>query len=105
MRSWICIVLSVFVLVAGLAWSSDGHALTGEEHDHEASFSIQIDDQDDDRHADPSCDHHCHAGAHLIALPAGGMSEFAPSLGSLSGQPSPGINLLHKESPYRPPSS
>lgn len=105
MKALTCTLLSTFLLVAGLAWSSDGHALTDEEHDHEASFSIQIDDPDDERHDDPACDHHCHAGAHLIALPTSGVSEFIPSPGSLSGQPSLDINPPHKESPYRPPSS
>lgn len=104
MKAVICILLSFFVLAAGLAWSADGHALTGEDHEHETSFSIQIDDQDDDP-VEPGCDHHCHAGAHLVALPASGISDFIPSGGASLNQPSPGINLLLKESPYRPPSS
>lgn len=104
MKSVICILLSLSVLAAGLVWSADGHALTGEDHEHETSFSIQIDDQDDDP-VEPSCDHHCHAGAHLVALPVNSISDFIPLDGSSLNQPSPGINSPHNESPYRPPSS
>lgn len=99
-----CVFLSMFVLFAGVAWSVDGHALSGEDHDHEASFSIQIDGQDDDP-AKVNCDHHCHAGAHLVALPSSGITDCVPSGGSSLTHPSPGVNLRDNESPYRPPSS
>lgn len=86
MKASACLLLSLLVLAANLAWSADGHALTGEHHGGETSFSTQIDDRDDNS-AEPVCDHHCHAGAHLVALSANGVSDFVQKRGSLLTHP------------------
>lgn len=107
MKVLICHLLSLLVLCAVLGWSADGHALNGEDHDDTTSFTISIDDQRDapDGNPDaPVCDHHCHAGAHLLALPSSQLSSFKPMKANLLNRRLPGIATDYTESPYRPPS-
>lgn len=71
MQRIICNLLTVFLLLAALGWSSDGHASFDESHEVGSSLIDQADQPQDAEF----CDHHCHAGSHLVAVPV-----QAPSL-------------------------
>lgn len=76
MRSLLCRILALAVLVAALSWAADGHAVVAEDHDTPAVQAFDL--TDDHPPSEPDCDHHCHAGAHVTSLPvAAGDAVFS----------------------------
>lgn len=70
MRRRLTAILVVFsLLIYGTAWAFAGHWAEAGGHEHVAAHSdpVPLDD-------DGACDHCCHAGAHLLALP---LRDFA----------------------------
>jgi hypothetical protein len=67
----ICLVISTFGY--GMAWAFDGHWDVPQTQAG-ASFGQQEngDNPEPDHHNDASCDHCCHASAHLVGIAADG---------------------------------
>ncbi|MEA2095037.1 MAG: hypothetical protein U9P11_10825 [Pseudomonadota bacterium] len=57
--------LIICTLGYGSVWAFDGHLHEGEEHQRVTGDVSHAADEDGDH---PSCDHCCHASAHLMAL-------------------------------------
>jgi hypothetical protein len=68
MQQAICKLLALSILLAGLGWSMDGHAVFAEAHE-EIPSQAEHDDHQGDQPGGELCDHHCHAGSHLVAVP------------------------------------
>lgn len=104
MQQAICKLLALSVLLAGLGWSMDGHAVSAEPHE-EGSSLIEHGDQQGGQQGGEFCDHHCHASSHLVAVPV--LPNLLPPrkrTASLEGI----IQLptsSGRDSPFRPPIS
>lgn len=100
MQQAICKLLALSILLAGLGWSMDGHAVSAEPHE-EGSSLIEHGDQQ----GGEFCDHHCHAGSHLVAVPV--LPSLLPprkrtaSLADAVQLPT----SSGRDSPFRPPIS
>lgn len=101
MQRIICNLLSVFMLLAALGWSIDGHASLDESHEPGNSLIERADQPQKSEF----CDHHCHAGSHLVAVPIQALS-LAPVGPTLSPDEAFRLSASNgKDSLYRPPIS
>ena len=68
-RRLLALYVVVSVLVYGTSWVFDGHWSEAEDHSHAVAHTDPGPPADGDH-----CDHCCHAGAHLLALPPRGLT-------------------------------
>lgn len=104
MQQAICKIVALSILLAGLGWSMDGHAVSAESHEEPPSL-IKHGDQPGGQQGGEFCDHHCHAGSHLVAVPVlHGLLHPQKRTASLADA----LRLPTsngRDSPYRPPIS
>ena len=89
------------------AWAFDGHSVEVGEHSNEHSQEFLLDDehQNNDDQQNPSCDHHCHAGAHMLGLINLITDLSAPNLYADIALYTFHLNTYQSNPPYHPPLS
>ena len=88
-------VLALAVLGYGSAWAFSGVGSAAAEH----SLSVHYAPADDADHAGASCDHGCHASAHLL-----GLHQRPLTLVSTKAEkPTPAVRLSVSTNPLPPP--
>lgn len=101
MRRHIIRLLIVFTLFANLGWAMDMYA--GDGAADVATLTTAADDHQDACPPGIDCHHCCHATAHLLTIPGGGIS-FALAAGQhLSAAVATSLSSFIPAPPYQPP--